>query len=137
MASKLNFILAATNFIGIFPLLKIIQLDPRPVPILVVSSAIISSIFMHLSESKHNLVAPTFFRKNSTLFLNFDRISAVTAILYFFPKWLHAGPWMDLFNLSIGLVFSAIGENTDNLWIYGITHTLWHYFAYVTMYNTI
>lgn len=112
----------------------ILFLDDRT-EILLVTSVIIASILMHLSETKHKLPGIEPYNKYSWHFLQMDRLMAVVASAYcwnLFLNWNVAVPWH---LLLIGLVFMALSElvEIDYMW-FALNHCLWHFFAYTTLF---
>ena len=128
MVSKIHILLAATNLVGILPFLKADGIFEKSL----VFCMILSSIAMHITETKHRLF-PSNILSLSAICLNLDRGSAMISTLYFFPKWWkNTDPGITALFMW-GIVASGIGELTDNVVLYCILHSFWHVSVYVTM----
>lgn len=103
--------------------------------ILVIS--VMCSMLMHITENKHRL-KPFCTPKYSNICLNLDRIGCIITIIYFLKLWLLSPNFnlMPFIEILVGLIFLSIGEITSNIYLYNITHTIWHFFAFKTL-NTI
>ena len=97
----------------------------------VFTMSLFCSILMHISETKHGLnPLPKVLNKWSYTFLNADRTMAIIAICYF-SKYLSRDLVHKLKNyLALALLSSFIGEQTSNLWLYSIMHTIWHFVVF-------
>jgi hypothetical protein len=87
---------------------------------------------MHATETKHKLPA-LFWPQHSNKFLTLDRIIAYITGFYGIYLW-YINPCKTLSQIIvpiIGGLCGVIGEHTENLLIYTITHTIWHFCGYV------
>src|SRR5678815_2326817 len=78
-----HIILASSNLFGILAL-KNKNTDDK----LMICMVMIASTMMHITESKHMLIPPYFY-EYSTLFLNIDRIIAISCFIYFGSQWIN------------------------------------------------
>jgi hypothetical protein len=139
MPTKVHYWLAFSNIIAIYPFIcHTKQYGLFSFGNLLILLAGLSSVLMHMSETKHNLEPGPVWRKWSQYFLNLDRVSAVSASIYFTLLWQQNNyPIISVLLLIKGLIASGIGEMTNNQIIYLICHTIWHIDAYVGMANTM
>lgn len=96
----------------------------------------IASLLMHISETKHHL-QPFVLSEYSDILLNIDRFFMLLTFLYGWGLTSnlrnHPQFWLFLFKGYIGLVSFKVGELTDNLLLYTVSHTFWHYCIYDTL----
>jgi len=101
---------------------------------ILVASAYLASVFMHATETKHNLNG-LFLKQYSNIFLNIDRVLAIMTGLY--GLWLfYNNPTKNISQIIfplIGALSSFIGEQTMNLPLYTFTHCIWHALAYYSL----
>jgi|SRR6478609_630849 len=124
-----HFFLAATNIYGILPFIFANGIFEKSL----VVATVVSSVAMHLSETKHTLMPSPVLDSWSNIFLNMDRGCAILSMIYLFPRWCKHGDFQQVFILSAGLLASGLGEMTGNVILYSILHTIWHMAAYLTM----
>jgi len=128
--------LALSNLIALFPLYRCwSRFGLNSTPTIIVLNTILASILMHLSETKHGLIPRAELVSLSQLLLNIDRGMALTATGWFgWYWWEQRRDSTPIILLLIGLVGSAIGERTQNLFLYGLVHgVVWHGCAYIAM----
>lgn len=131
MVTKTHAFLAASNIFGVLPLIKAVGIFERSMILAVIAA----SVGMHLTETKHRLKPSGSFASKEDIFLNMDRGAAIFSLLYLGPRRLSHHNRGDILALFCGgLLFSAIGELTDNVKLYIACHIIWHLIAYSTMY---
>ncbi len=120
----------ASNVFGIFPVISLIKTQ-RYYGVVLTLCAVVAFVFMHATETKHNL--PGLFLANySNIFLNIDRVIAYITGLYGMYMFL-TNPSKKLMHIVvplIGMTACGVGELTNNLVIYTGVHILWHILAY-------
>lgn len=123
-------LITSSNIFGILPIILLIKRQ-RYSGACIVTCAVISSFFMHATETKHKLPG-LFLAKYSNIFLNMDRFFALMTGSYgLYLFW--ENPMKNIYQIilpMIGAISLGIGESTNNLTIYTITHTIWHILAY-------
>jgi hypothetical protein len=129
-----NALVAASNVVGLLPLLQANTTTQALIAIMAVSA----STLMHLSERKHGLPGIAPFSKWSTAFLWFDRMVALGAGGYVackFARNMCAIPW-EL--VLIGLPALALSEHVEGgpVW-FATTHSAWHISALQCLYKKI
>lgn len=128
-----QFILILTNIWGLFALDTAFQYKLHFDAILV-TFIIVSSILMHLTETKHNLIPPYEWAIHWSYFcLNLDRSIAVFAFLWYIYFWDYSYIGITArvtFIILVASILSYLGEQTNNLTIYVICHTIWHLLMY-------
>lgn len=135
----LNLLVASSNLYG----LKIFHLKLSTYQKILISSMILASSLMHLSEVKHNLPGIYPFSKYSNEFLWYDRIMAFTCIIYggYQLKLNHIKFFNKKFLIKTLFGFSclAISENVGSIGQIGfaISHITWHLLAYDLMYQVL
>jgi len=104
----------------------------------------VASCLMHMTETKHGL-KPPMLERYSWWFLNLDRFLAFCVFGYVMYLWWTIFPAVSVnalipiavkFALGGGLAL-RIGERTDNLRLYLITHTIWHYCAFTAVNDVV
>jgi len=126
-------IVSASNIFGIIPLMKLYD-DKRYFGMAIVFCAIISSILMHITETKHKLNGLCLV-KYSKLFLNTDRFFAIMTFiygLYLFHRNQNKNMLHVIF-IIFGGICSGLGEITNNLFLYTTLHVAWHFIAYYSL----
>jgi len=123
----------ASNIFGIIPCISLFN-TKRYGGTVLVASACLASVFMHLTETKHGLKG-LFLKEYSNMFLNIDRVLAIMTGLY--GLWLfYNNPRKNIYQLAfplIGAISSFVGEQTTNLPLYTFTHCIWHALAYYSL----
>jgi hypothetical protein len=125
--------ITASNIFGIIPISSLIE-TKRYYGACLVSSAVLASIFMHATETKHNLPA-LFWAKYSKTFLNIDRVIAYMTGFYGLYLF-YTNPVKTITQAVLPVIVGvscAIGEHTENLTLYNICHCLWHGLAYYSL----
>ena len=97
----------------------------------------LASILYHLSETKHNLPGIYPFNNYTFYLLQLDRIFAVISFLLIMNKLnfhifiLGIIGFLFLFLSEQDTILNKIGFNIElNVWIFTITHCLWHIIAF-------
>jgi len=113
--------------------------------------AVLASVLMHLSETKHGLPGVYPFNKFSNEFLWFDRIMAITSSVYLanilYNNWFYVSKFYIIYPI-VGLMFNGVSELADKgslsspnsgkrKYVFAITHSIWHYFAYTFFFYVI
>ncbi len=123
-------IVTVSNIFGLFPIQSLVK-SGRFYGAILVTGAVIASIMMHATETKHKLPG-LFLAEYSNMFLNIDRVLAYLTGLYgmflFFTNpnknvWQIVAP-------VVGATSCFIGERTENLLLYTLCHVVWHALAY-------
>ena len=137
----INVYMAMTNGLGIPTLHKIYHSRDRhkKQTQILVAATMLSSFFMHLSETKHHLPGIAPFHVYSWYFLQWDRIMAsimVAVGVYKVEKKPISKPLLGI--SAIGLVCMFLAENIEGgyLW-FTIFHSIWHAVAYYLMYRVM
>ena len=122
--------ITASNIFGIIPISSLIS-TKRYYGACLVTSAVLASIFMHATETKHKLPG-LFLAQYSKTFLNIDRVIAyITGFYGLYLFYTNPNKTITQAVLSIiGGIASIIGECTENLPLYCACHILWHCSAY-------
>lgn len=120
----------ATNLFAIPALLTLYRKDMIGFSLLL--SSFIASCLMHITETKHDL-KPFILKDYSNIFLNIDRVLSHLMVAY----TLYLVRNVPLHNLmcpaikfAISGIALGIGELTNDLVLYNILHTGWHYGAF-------
>lgn len=95
-------------------------------------TSFIASCLMHITETKHGL-RPLFLAEYSNLFLNIDRLTSAFSFAYgiYSIRAMNFYQIRPLFaEFLIGLIALRTGEYTENLILYNLLHTIWHYTAF-------
>lgn len=103
--------------------------------------AVVATALMHVSETKHGLVPPEPWKSYSTVFLNMDRVGSYVAVIFclysLWPIDVVNPVHVRLLLLTIfGAVCLRVGEWTDHLVLYLVTHLVWHGIAFYVLYKT-
>lgn len=133
---KHNLLVAGSNLVGLLPILTATQ----PVIQVWMSIIVISSVLMHLSETKHQLPGIYPFNRLATPLLWLDRVMAMTpAVLLWVERELAVQFLIDNFGLSIfGLLMMWLAERgVTRKSMFVLTHSLWHGVAYYLCYRFI
>ncbi len=127
----INILTASTNIFGLLPYSYVKSRN------IVLSRCILlvimASIFMHLSETKHDLVGIYPLNQYSNLFLNIDRVTSIsitTLILYWYYKYQIKLPIIGF----IGIICLFISEHINNQIVFLLFHNLWHMLGYQGLY---
>lgn len=123
-------IIASTNIFAL-DAIRQLYLHGRYYGVGLVSCAAISSVLMHITETKHGLTELCF-PGYSQLFLNIDRFFGVLSALYGVYLF-YCNPNKKKIQVVlpiIGGICSVIGELTNNLVFYTCLHSIWHPCAY-------
>lgn len=127
-------LVTASNACGLLPLIQLFN-DGRWCGTMLVSCAVVSSVLMHASDTTHGLDPGPRLKKYSLLLLNVDRFFAV--LTAFYGLWLfYNNPNKTVVQVAlpfVGVILGVIGKLKRNLFIYTVTHSLWHFFAYVSL----
>lgn len=131
----INFIVAFTNIVAIYPFLLDINCFSLFQRLLVITMTI-ASCLMHLSERKHKLNGIYPFNLFSWHFLQFDRVMAVLCTLYilFQLGFNHAS--INWFIAISGLILNGISELFDG-YLFVATHSVWHFCAFSTLFASM
>jgi hypothetical protein len=78
--SHINIIVTLSNIFGLLPIYTALN-KSNHIGLIISLLAVLGSIMQHISERKHNLPGIVFIEYSNVL-LNFDRITAITALLY-------------------------------------------------------
>src|ERR1700679_122181 len=140
MNSKLcTYINTFTNIVALVPIGKYI-LNQDYVGAFLCSCSFWASIGMHISETKHGLLG-VHFKKHSKLLLNIDRFFAFLlfgyAVYKLFTKPVIPSLLEPITMFGAAAVAGVIGENTEDLTLYTVMHTIWHILIYGTLAYTI
>ena len=137
-------VLALTNIIAVLPIRAALHSTKHPYRIaFIVCGAMMSSIGMHLAETKHDLNPGPYLKPWSLVLLNCDRLFSILAgvmgVSLWILIWIKTRVWMvePLWVMGIACMCSAIGEYTNNLKLYVTLHTIWHFCAYVSLFLVI
>lgn len=121
----------------------VVAAQRRDLPAFCVATAVaFATWFMHMTETKHGLRALEM-PAHSSLFLWADRVVSVYAAGWGIVRLATTGRAAVLthtFNqavLGFGLLCSAVGEQTANLRVYVVAHTLWHAAAAYALTQTV
>jgi len=123
----------ASNIFGIVPIISLIA-TKRYYGVGLVTSAVVGSIFMHATETKHKLPG-LFLAEYSNIFLNIDRVVAYCTGLYGLYLF-YTNPTKTITQIITPLIGGALafaGEQTENLSLYTICHIGWHLLAYIAL----
>lgn len=141
-----TYINTATNVIAFLPIYFYADIGDI-IGALLCTFSLIASVLMHISETKHNLPG-VLFKEYSNILLNIDRLFALILFCYGIITFInnpdviyHYYMGKDFIELlifpivifSTGAIASYIGENTDDLKLYTLLHTIWHICAYGTL----
>jgi hypothetical protein len=125
--------ISASNIFGIVPIYSLFS-KQRYYGTLLVSSACLASVFMHATETKHNL-SGLFLNEYSNAFLNIDRFIAYLTGIYglylFYTNPVKTLPQVVL--PIVGGLASMVGEFTEFLPLYTFLHCVWHGLAYYSL----
>ena len=126
-------IVTASNVFSLIPIFSFLRTG-RYGGALITGCASIASIFMHISETKHELPG-LWLAKYSNYFLNIDRFFAGIAGMYgLFLFYTNSNKTTSQVALPlVGSLTLFIGEHTTDLPLYTITHTIWHFIAYYSL----
>jgi len=125
-----NYIVAITNLYGLLSLYYVTLTHER----LLIINAIVASILCHLADTKRGLPGVAYLNSNPQMWLNYDRVSAVSLFIYMCV----AHPQQSLHIIQttlypiIAVVCTAIPETIErhNVTIFVICHSIWHIFAF-------
>lgn len=138
MNYTINLLVAFSNIVGIFPLLKVFNKNNIFETILI-GLMIIASFLMHISETKHNL--PGFlFTKHSYKLLWFDRIMAYICSAYIIYKIVYNIHILNqlVFEIFAGLFSLFISEVcVKEPLSFMFFHIIWHFIAYDILYKIL
>ena len=132
--SIINLILAASNLYGLKPMYKSLVFG-RYWEALFISTAMLASTLMHISETKHDLPG-MFLVEYSYQLLWFDRIVAYSSALYLLNRF-HLISNCLLFKILIALFINLVSEMSKNQITFMIYHLVWHLMAYQIWYELI
>mgnify|MGYP006898474687 CR=1 FL=1 len=122
--------ITASNIFSIIPIREL-YCQKRYYGMCLTTCASIASVFMHMTETKHNLKGLCL-AKYSKIFLNIDRFLAY--LTGFYGLYLfYNNPTKTVSQVIVPLIggcCAAIGERTENLPLYTTLHTTWHFCAY-------
>jgi len=130
MVTGTHLYLALTNIFGIIPLVTTTDFYDK----CLVSSVVVASVAMHLSETKHYLKPHPYLASKADWFLNMDRGAALVSMLLLFPRWWKYGTWAQAMFFATGLTASGLGELSTHVPTYCALHTWWHFVSYMTLY---
>lgn len=135
-----NFIVTISNIFGLLPIYKSFNNLPRSsLELFLIIIAVIASILMHISETKHNLPG-IYLSKYSNYMLYFDRITAYLLVFYMIYKLIHNSliiTGLLILKIITGLLCAIGSEITNNEQEYVFLHCIWHFFAYKIIYELI
>lgn len=126
-----NFLVAFSNIFGLITLY-----DSYPsgniFGTILLLLAVISSILMHISETKHNLPGIMFVKYSSQLLWIERIVSCISAVYIAFVIFNKSLFTYDLlFDILMGLSLNFVSENVVNKQIdFILFHSLWHYYAF-------
>jgi hypothetical protein len=102
----------------------------------------VSSMLMHISETKHYLTGISPFNKYSNLFLELDRITSKAALLYGLYLFYNNGDKINIISIIImlfGCICLFLSEQIytldtwDHTFKFIVLHSIWHIIAFRTM----
>ena len=125
-------VVTVSNVFGLLPITSYFM-SGRYYGATLVSLAVISSVFMHISETKHKLPGLYFVEYSNTL-LNIDRVFTLLVGPYGFYLFSKKIKIFTLVVAVIGFIASYTGEQTNNLRLYMICHVIWHFCGYLSLY---
>lgn len=101
----------------------------------VIANCILASSLMHLSERKHGLVGIYPFNKFSTFFLNYDRVSSSSLVIYTILTKDVTFVFHTLYPY-IGMLSLFLSEKVcvNNKLFFTVTHNIWHIAAFHCLY---
>jgi hypothetical protein len=123
-------IVTISNIFALLPIKSLID-NKRYYGAALTGCAAIASIFMHATETKHNLPG-LFLAKYSGLFLNIDRVLAYMTGCYGIYLFL-TNPEKTALQVLVpvlGAIGCGLGEYTGDLKLYCVCHVFWHFMAY-------
>jgi len=123
----------ASNILGLSPIRSLISTN-RFYGAGLVTSAVVASVMMHATETKHKLPG-LFLAKYSKIFLNIDRAIAYMTGLYGIYLF-YTNPVKTIWQVItpvVGAISAFIGERTENLPLYTLAHITWHGLAYESL----
>jgi hypothetical protein len=131
LTSSVHVWLATTNLMALLPICLAWYHQMRFEYVLVMCAAALSSVLMHLSETKHGLDPGPVWRPWASMCLNLDRICAYATALLGTLLWVQGGcSSIVLYVAFVGGACNVVGEWTTNVLVYVVLHTLWHVCAY-------
>jgi hypothetical protein len=140
MTLFINYIVCLSNLYALLPIVHSIN-NGTNIGTLLTINAMIASMLMHISETKHGLVGVAPFNRLSTLFLNYDRVSANLLFVYIVYITVNNGNIVSLLTtispysyLGVTCLFLSEKVLTHNVYFFAVTHVLWHIFAFHCQY---
>jgi hypothetical protein len=126
--------LAATNVVAIHPI-WIALLHQNTIMATVIFCAAVSSVLMHMSETKHGLdPGSLLWREWSWTLLNLDRAFAYLTGALGICLWMQCEYPLSVTCIAVlGFVCAAVGEWTRSIPLYVTLHTVWHVCAYMAL----
>lgn len=137
MRKLTHLVISSSNILGLIPVYSLFAAE-RYYGSALVFSAVVASVFMHLTETKHDLQG-LYLAEYSNTALWIDRIVAyLTGLygLYLFYINPVKSIWMIICPLY-GAFWGFIGERTRSLPWYMFAHTTWHFFAYLSLHSVV
>jgi hypothetical protein len=139
MSILINYLVSCSNIYGFLPLFYSYAGTNKPsYGTLLIANAILASTLMHISETKHGLTGVPYLNMFSQLFLNYDRLSAVTLVIHTlvttdFDKlvWLIRTVYPYLALLALFLSENVL---VYNVYFFAVTHSCWHILAFHCLY---
>ena len=124
--------LALTNLVALVPIYQSwVRFGNNSTSTVILGNMALASFLMHLTETKHGLRPDTVLITFSSIFLNIDRVMAIVTSVYFGSYWWQEGRrLLPLYLTLFGLLCNFIGEQTYDLTLYTVSHTVWHLCAY-------
>ena len=142
MINSINCVVTFSNIFGLGLILK--AFEKNMFTGFLMLFIVLSSVFMHISETKHNLPG-ILFVQYSNILLNIDRFASIVGVIYCIIKILYNPTDSSLLTIDIiafglfglfGLLMNYCSEIVfkNNQILFAITHIIWHYIAYSTLY---
>ena len=99
----------------------------------------LTSCLMHITETKHDII-PLCFEEYSKIFLITDNVLILAIVLYGIYN-MKRFPNEIILETSaifyIGILALFLGEKSSDLLFYLISHTIWHYCLFKSLYNIL
>lgn len=128
----INLAVTLSNFVGVIGIFILSGLAQK-----ILLMSVVTSILMHLSETKHGLPGIFPFNKMSKLFLWLDRIAAYLALFFSLTYMMKLN--IEIVCVLLLALLSIVTSEciiSDQWGLYFIAHSIWHiliYYAYIIL----